>query len=632
MQPLSASLLEHGAVFGNKAVGLARLLDLGFAVPDGFVITAAESLDEAALWRAAETWTTRALDGKGHARLAVRSSALSEDGSGGSQAGQFRSVLGDFQPTDLMQAAWDVRWSGTGQPIPIVVQVRIEPEFSGIAFSCDPVSHERGQYVLSFVNGRADDLASGKATGALLVLRSAAEDTGLWPGSPSTLDELIFALSAIEKNLENPVDVEWAVDKDGKLWILQARPVVLPQPDCVDARIEEELRRLPGVVAGHAKMRLRMAASQRGVPMSSAAVLTASSKAPEIQLPPWIPSRSAAGLSIVLLHPHRAGDKVQREFAQVDGMDVPFFTHGCRRYSIRRYPTHEAAGPVASDVLRRGLEQSWVASVVVQEIYDAEATGIVRRLGDEYIAEIAVGHFVPKGVVDPSRLVISASGEIVESRRVEQETAYRFINGHVVTEHPVEEQLQLSDEEIATAIGHIRPLFDDYPDAALEFGILRDRDGRVSGYIIDVAEGDTQSCASQLTRELIGTGVVSPGRVTGKVLRIPNDANTYGGDSGLDVHLMEGLGVVGESVSELVIVADRASIDLLPLATKCGKKTAFVFHHASLLAHLCVILRERGITAIAVEDTDLFDGLTEGSRVTVDATGSGGYGPRVTKL
>ena len=388
---------------------------------------------------------------------------------------------------------------------------------------------------------------------------------------------------------------------------------------------------MPGVVAGHPKMRLRMAASQGGVRMSDATILTVPSQTPAIELTLEPPSRDAAGLSIVLLHPHRVGDKVQREFAQVDDMDVPFFTLGCRRYSIRRYPSHEAAGAVANDVLCRGLEQSWMASVVVQEIYDAEATGIVRRLGDEFIVELAVGHFVPKGVVDPSRLVISASGEIIESHRVEQDIAYRFINGHVVTERPVEQQLQLSDAEIATAVGHIRPLFEDFPDAALEFGILRERNGTVSGYVIDMAEGDSQSCTNQLTRELVSMGVVSPGRVTGKVLRILNDVNAYGADSGLDIHLMEGFGVAGETLGELVIVADRASIDLLPLVTKCGKNTAFVFRHASLLAHLCVVLRERGIPAMVVEDADLFDGLSEGSLVTVDAT-DGGNGPWVAKL
>jgi hypothetical protein len=92
---------------------------------------------------------------------------------------------------------------------------------------------------------------------------------------------------------------------------------------------------------------------------------------------------------------------------------------------------------------------------------------------------------------------------------------------------------------------------------------------------------------------------------------------------------MEGLGVADETLGELVVVADRASTDLLPLVTRCGKNTAFVFRHASVLAHLCVVLRERGITAMIADDPDLFDGPSAGSMVTVDAT-DGGDGPRVT--
>ena len=276
----------------------------------------------------------------------------------------------------------------------------------------------------------------------------------------------------IETDLKHPADVEWAIDKDGKLWFLQGRPVVLPQPYCADARSNQDLLGLPGVVAGHPKMRLRAAANERGVMMSAAAVLTVADDAPATQLPGWLPSLNAAGLSVVLLHPYHANSKILREFAQVDGMDVPFFTLGCRRYSIRRYPSRDRASAVAVDVLRRGLEESWMASAVGGD-YDAEATGIVRKLGSDFLVELAVGHFVPKGVVNPSRLIISADGGVTESHRVQQETAYRFINGHVVTEHPVEQQMQLTDEEIVQAIGQISPLFADYPDAVSNSASLR---------------------------------------------------------------------------------------------------------------------------------------------------------------
>jgi len=623
--------LAASARYGSKAVGLAWLLARRLPVPDAFVVDPHEPLDENHVWEAVQTWTVKALDESGKARLAIRSSSPDEDGVTASHAGEFKSIVGvrPFEPSDLVQAIKETQESGEKAALPVIVQVAIDPRFSGIAFSCDPISLEKAPYVISWAKGMGSSLASGQDEGFLLVIRSAtsiAEEAWAWPHEVETLVNLVTWLDEVEADRGGPVDVEWAIDQEGKLWILQARPVVLPQDQRIDGRSCEDLALLPGVVAGHPKMRLRAAAARTQVMMSDAVILTATNNAAPTSLAGWRPSNDAAGLSIVLLHPSGATRRVQREFAQVNGIDVPFFTLGCRRYAIRRYPSQETAVTVAADVLRRGLEESWMAGVVIQEIYDAEATGIVRKLGDEFLVELAVGHFVPKGVVDPTRLVVSASGEVVESRRVNQETAYRFINGHVVTEHPVEQQLQLSDNEVALAIEQIAPMFQEYPEAALEFGIVRNRYGSVSGYVIDMAEGDSESCARQLDRNLIRSGVISAGHATGYIVRVSNGAVAE-----LDMHFLEGFGNSDQTLEGVVIVANRASVDLLPLVNRCGNDTAFVFRHASVLAHLCVVLRERGIPAVTLEDDDLFDGLAVGSKVTVEASNGSWAGHRVLR-
>lgn len=624
MQRLDKSLAATGR-YGSKAAGLARLLARGFPVPDAFVVDPHDALDEASVWEAVQTWTRKALDDSGRARLAVRSSSPDEDSQTASHAGEFKSIVGlrPLEPSDLVQAIKEAQESGETAALPVIVQVAVDPMFAGVAFSCDPISLERAPNVISWVKGMGAGLVSGQEEGSLLVVRSVPEETPEWPHERETLQALVNGLNKMEDNYGGPVDIEWAIDCDGKLWILQARPVVLPQAREVDGRKGKDLALLPGVVAGHPKIRLRAAAVRMQVMMSNAVILTATKDKPVMSLHDWHPSRYAAGLSIVLLHPPVARRKVQREFVQVDDMDVPFFTRGCRRYAIRRYPSQDTAATVAADVLRRGLQESWMASVVVQEIYDAEATGIVRKLGDEFLVELAIGHFVPKGVVDPSRIVISVSGTVVESHRIHQDTAYRFINGHVVKEHPVEQQLRLADYEVAFAISQIAPLFQEYPEAALEFGIIRNKDGSVSCYIIDMAESDSESCVRQLDRNLIRAGVVSPGHATGRVMRVAN-----GTAAELDKHLLEGF-VAENELEDLVVVADRASVDLLPLVNKCGRNTAFVFRHASVLAHLCVVLRERGIPAVALEDDDLFDRLDAGSNVTVEASNGSGNGRRV---
>jgi hypothetical protein len=630
MEKLDKSLTTSPR-YGSKAVGLARLLARELPVPDAFVVDPHEPLDETHVWEAVQTWTPKALDESGRARLAIRSSSPDEDSQTASHAGEFKSIVGTrpFEPSDLVQAVKETQESGEKSTLPVIVQVAIDPMFSGIAFSCDPISLEKTPYVISWAKGMGSSLASGQDEGSLLIIRSITsitEEAWPWPHKEETLGDLVTWLDEVEADLGGPADVEWAIDQDGKLWILQARPVVLPQDQRLDGRSCEDLALLPGVVAGHPKMRLRAAAARTQVMISDAVILTATNNTAPTSLAGWHPSNNAAGLSIVLLHPSGATRKVQREFAQVNGIDVPFFTLGCRRYAIRRYPSQETAATVAADVLRRGLEESWMASVVIQEIYDAEATGIVRKLGDELLVELAVGHFVPKGVVDPTRLVVSASGEVVESHRVNQETAYRFINGHVVTEHPVEQQLQLSDNEVASAMRQIAPLFQEYPEAALEFGIIRNRSGSVSGYIIDMAEGDSESCAKQLDRNLIRSGVISAGRAIGHVVRVSN-----GTVAELDMHFLQGFGTSEQALEGVVIVADRASVDLLPLVDRCGSNTAFVFRHASVLAHLCVVLREHAIPAVTIEDDDLFDGLGVGSKVTVEASDGSWPGCRVLR-
>ena len=612
--------------YGGKAAGLALLLGLGFPVPDAFVINPDDPLDEALVWQAVEKWTNKAFDKSGKAWLAVRSSSLAEDSEIASRAGEFKSIVGTvpFGPGDLTQAIKEIRESGPVGSISVIVQVAIDSLSSGVAFSCDPVSFERAPYVISWVIGPGNSLVSGHDEGSLLVLHSADDVAKGWPHQAGTLREIVYALDRIEDNRGCPIDIEWAIDHDGRLWLLQARPVVLPHAQNINARFDKELDLLPGVIAGHPKMRLRAAAVRTQVAMSNAVVYTGTHGASTVTLPKGLPSSDAAGLSVVLLHPSGASRKVQREFAQVDGFDVPFFTEGCRRYAIRRYPSKEKATAVAEDVLRRGLQESWLAGIVVQEIYDAEATGIVRKLGEEFLVELAVGHFVPKGIVDPNRFIVSASGRVLESHRVNQDTAYRFINGHVVTEHPVEEQLRLSDEEVGLAVGQIALLFEEYPRAALEFGVLRQQNGAVSSYVIDMAEGDSESCATQLDRNLIRAGVVSAGRTTGRVFRVPNSTSAE-----LDMHLLEGFEIPEELLEDTIIVADRASVDLLELVNRCGRNTAFVFHHASVLAHLCVVLRERGIPAVVLEDNELYDALSVNSVVTVEASDRNWDGRRV---
>jgi hypothetical protein len=498
--------------------------------------------------------------------------------------------------------------------MPVIVQRVVEASHSGVAFSCDPLTYERYRTVVSWTTGLGSSLMNGTESGTTLAFD--AEKTCSIPGvlTPKSFSLLVTALRAMEDRLQTPIDMEWAVDENDHFWVLQARPIVLPCPSVTPIDSTHDFVGLPSVIASHSKIALRAAAARRGVRMSRATIITGNGTLPLPTLSADEICERAAGLSVVLLHPTLLNDEVQREFAQVDGTDVPLFTLGCRRFAIRKYPSAGAVATVATNVLERGLGENWFAGVVMQEIYDAEATGIVRRLGDDFVVELARGHFVPKGVVDPSRFVISAIGAVLEGRRAVQDTVYHFVNGYVVTECPVERQVALTDEEIADAVLQIAPLFSDYPSAALEFGVLK-QSGCVEAYVIDVAESEPSNGASSLSRQLITSGVLSPGRATGTVVRIGSDE-----DIDLDQHLESRFSADDiDGISNAVFFADRASVELLPLVNRCDASCAFVFRHAALLAHLCVVLRERGITAVLIEDDHAWTAYRAPSQVSVDA-------------
>jgi phosphohistidine swiveling domain-containing protein len=69
----------------------------------------------------------------------------------------------------------------------------------------------------------------------------------------------------------------------------------------------------------------------------------------------------------------------------------------------------------------------------------------------------------------------------------------------------------------------------------------------------------------------------------------------------------------------MIIVADRASTDLLGHVCAPGV-AGFIFRQASMLAHLPVVLREKGIPAIVLEDDDTFLALTVGMLIEIDAS------------
>ncbi|MFN2520032.1 MAG: PEP/pyruvate-binding domain-containing protein, partial [Candidatus Limnocylindria bacterium] len=265
---------------GSKAATLSRLA-LRYDVPPGFCLEAAvfDRLSGAVAGDERARSELRALVavglerlqarlGGGQVAVAVRSSAIGEDGSDASFAGQHDTVLGVHGVdaiADAVLRCWRSvsderalayrREKGIDGPprIAVLVQEFVEADVAAIAFTSDPVSGDRERVVVNASWGLGETIASGTVTPDTFTLRKA--DLALLSTEVSdkrvmahrrdgavvvipvpeerrtraALDEEAVRSVArlaldLERETGGPVDVECAFVA-GRLVLLQSRPI-----------------------------------------------------------------------------------------------------------------------------------------------------------------------------------------------------------------------------------------------------------------------------------------------------------------------------------------------------------------------------------------------------------------------
>ena len=244
--------------FGAKAATLSRLADR-FRVPAGFCLDASvfDQLGAALDADRAALAALRALVAEGHAGLcertghadpavAVRSSAIGEDGGETSFAGQHETVL-DVRGVDAIVDAVLRCWRSassehavayrrahgiTERPrVGVLVQELVPADAAAIAFSADPVAGDPDTIVIDATLGLGEAIASGTVTPDTYAVRKAdlAILKRTLAGERAVIgDEQIREVArlalALESESGGPVDVECAF-ADGKLFLLQSRPI-----------------------------------------------------------------------------------------------------------------------------------------------------------------------------------------------------------------------------------------------------------------------------------------------------------------------------------------------------------------------------------------------------------------------
>lgn len=590
-------------LYGWKAHYLSRVAKTGLAVPHAVALSPNDSIDLRGVVDARKSY-------------AVRSSGLGEDGVSQSYAGYFRTHLEVRGAEKVRDAIAEVRASASNEmPMAVVVQDMVKsPAISGVAFSVNPVTFETSATTITWVHGLGDDLVSGTVSGDELQvdLKDAAVMAGDWPHSLALLNQLVDAVIQLRDLLGRPVDIEWAVSAAGELVILQLRPIVLPSGGVIDLDSAAAFAGLPGCVRAHSKLGLRAVAATANVPMSPARAILANAVAGAPEVPPLAPSAWSAGRSVVLLHPTHVEGRIVREFTKDCGTDVEFFVRECQRYAIRQYPEQSGAVQAVVETLDRGLENAAFACVVEQEILHAYATGILRRTGEGYLIDIALGHFVPKGYVETTTFALSTRLEPVSQVQTTQTKAYHFINGHVVVETPPYEDLELSCDDLAMVVNTLQPILLVHPDAAVEFGVIG-HPGKLSAYLIDIADSDNEEAAPSAAD--LARGIVSSGFAEGPIVDL-RDSTT---SDDLNAHLHDTVRA-GEhaGLAPAIYLAKAASVDLLPIVRAAHPASGFLFERASILAHLPVVLRERGIAAMKLPIEEISNIVEGGMPVRIN--------------
>ncbi len=285
---LNDSQPHTASVIGGKAAALAQLTASDLAVPRWFVLrpeaclaslTDGQLPDSLHPEVAAELHNAlQQLAPKGQP-VAVRSSALDEDGLQHSFAGQLESFLNvaHHEVPEKVLAVWQSGFServmayrqehgltDRPQPPAVLIQRMVHAEASGVAFSADPVSGRQDVAVVSAVYGFGTGLVSGEAEADTFLVDASGQITRqqiarkisadrVSPGGdgglanqpvptelieqPAITDSQVQQVAHLAQRASQlfgcPQDIEWTLAQ-GQLYLLQSRPITtlvnLPEP------------------------------------------------------------------------------------------------------------------------------------------------------------------------------------------------------------------------------------------------------------------------------------------------------------------------------------------------------------------------------------------------------------------
>ncbi len=244
--------------------------------------------------------------GEADVAVAVRSSATAEDTEAASFAGMnetFLNVKGSEAVVEAVRKCWSSLFGartvfyraklGFGQAdmdIAVIVQRQLDARRAGVMFTIDPATRADDRLIIEGAFGLGEAVVSGRVSPDRYIVDKAtltviarevhpkSASIELAAGSGTHVRELSAAEAMratltdeeaqaiadlgrqIERHYGSPQDTEWAIDGDGRIWMLQSRPVTTTRGTAATAPAGTSLENLeillhglgaaPGVAGG----------------------------------------------------------------------------------------------------------------------------------------------------------------------------------------------------------------------------------------------------------------------------------------------------------------------------------------------------------------------------------------------
>lgn len=231
------------AFVGAKAANLAVAARAGLPVIPGFVVTTAATGQPGGAEPARgdaihDRWQELSDDGR--LPLAVRSSSVAEDSASSSMAGQCLSVLHVTGWDAFAEAVGEVVASAAGvgpvdAPIAVLVQPMARARVGGVMFGLDPLTGSRSRILVSMTDGLPEAIVSGQVTGTSLLLTRRGRLKSVDGTVPAAVHarqrgQLARLARRTARVFGAPQDMEWLIEPDGALRLLQSRPITAAVP------------------------------------------------------------------------------------------------------------------------------------------------------------------------------------------------------------------------------------------------------------------------------------------------------------------------------------------------------------------------------------------------------------------